>query len=70
MVRGGENDVVFRSESIPLESSGKDLVPEKGVKSIGGKSKSTSELSGVSRSGLSRCSDDCRDLSLEGLSEL
>ena len=66
----GENDVVFGSESIPIESSSKDLVSEKGVKSTGGKSKSTSELGGVSRSGLSRCSDDCHDLSLEGLSEL
>ena len=66
----GENDVVFGSESIPIKSSGKDLVSEKGVKSTGGKSKSTSGLSGVSHSGLSRCSDDCCDLSSEGLLEL
>ena len=58
--------MIFGSEYIPIKSSGKDLVSEKGVKSTGRKSKSTSELSSVSHSGRSRCSDDCSDLSLEG----
>ena len=43
---------------------------EKGVKSTGRKSKSTSELSSVSCSGQSRCSDDCSNISSEGLLEL
>lgn len=65
-----EDDGVVGSTSIPIESSGNDSASEKGVKSTGGNSKSTSELSGVSPSRLSGCSDDCLDLPSEGLSEL
>ena len=65
-----DDDGVVGSTSMPIESSGKDLVSEKGMKSTGGNSKSMSDLSDVSCGGLSGRSDDCHDLFSDVLSEL
>jgi hypothetical protein len=64
-----EGDGAVGSTSIPIKSSCKELASEKGAKLTGGNSKSTSELSGVSPSGLLGCSDDCLNPFSEGLSE-
>ena len=64
-----DDDGVVGSTSMPIESSGKYLVSEKGMKLIGRNSKSTSDLSDVSCGLLGR-SDDCCDPFSEVLSEL
>ena len=65
-----DDDGVVGSTSMPIKSSGKDLVSEKGMKSTGGNSKSMSDLSDVSCGGLSGHSDDCCDPFSEVLLEL